>query len=93
MACARIQSKPVRFLNANEKLISDLREEIKRLGKKHILFFPFDFPLSFLLSSVYLFLALENAVLKGSLVSGVTPLIGLLYALNSAYNFLILFIF
>ena len=55
MACARIQSKPVRFLNANEKLISDLREEIKRLGKIHILFFPFDFPLSFLLSSVYLF--------------------------------------
>ena len=35
MACARIQSKPIRFLNPHEKLISDLRSEIQRLSNEN----------------------------------------------------------
>lgn len=37
MACARIQSKPIRFLNPHEKLISDLRGEIERLSNENAL--------------------------------------------------------
>lgn len=37
MACARIQSKPIRFLNPHEKLISDLRSEIQRLSNENAL--------------------------------------------------------
>lgn len=35
MSCARIQNKPVRFLNPHEKLIADLRDEIKRLAQEN----------------------------------------------------------
>lgn len=35
MACARIQSKPIRFLNPHEKLVSDLRSEIQRLSNEN----------------------------------------------------------
>jgi hypothetical protein len=35
MSCARITSKPIRFMNPNEKLISDLREQISLLANEN----------------------------------------------------------
>ena len=35
MSCARIKNKPVKFLDPHDKIIVELREEIKRLRNEN----------------------------------------------------------